>query len=71
MFRSSDAMIRQQGTSTNRTLPYHSDMNTASTPSQWETPVTFPMTSPEAEVTTCVDVLVGSSAIESPAIVYV
>lgn len=71
MFPTSDAISMVQGIRISMTFPYQCDTNTVRTPSQWETPTTFPITSPDEDVTTCTDPLVGSSAIESPWSVYV
>lgn len=66
MFLASDSIRTAHGTSTRQIFPVHPDMKIARTPSQCETPTTFPITSPELDVTVCTEPFVGSSARESP-----
>ena len=67
MLRVSDAIRIIQGIRTSTTFPVVVDMKTVSAPNHGATPVTSPITSPDHDVTVCVEELVGSSLMESPA----
>lgn len=66
MLLTSETIRMKHGIRIRTALPVHVERNCTSTPSQWETPTASPITSPESEVTTWTDPLVGSSAMESP-----